>query len=157
MNKINLAGVPIEHGRSPRGRYRRLEQNISAALAGLNGIGQEGQQPFSVDLVRLPAGAANWPYHSHSAQWELYLVLSGRGKVRTPDGVAEVREGDCVLHPPGEAHHMKNTGATDLVYYLISSNSASDVCHFPDTDRWSWAGQKNPARLQPSTYYEGEE
>ena len=157
MNKINLAGIPMEHSRSPRGRYRRIQQDISAALAGSNGSGREGEEPFSVGLVRLPAGAVNWPYHAHSAQWELYLILSGRGQARTPAGFTEVREGDCLLHPPGEPHQMINTGAADLVYYVIANSPASDVCHYPDTNRWSWPGQRNPSRLEPSAYYEGEE
>src|SRR5215471_40120 len=103
MIKINLTGIPIEKVTSPRGQYRCLTQDISRALSGLNGLGKAGLvQPFQVELIRLPPGAVNWPYHSHSAQWELYLILSGRGHVRTPEGFTDVREGDCVLHPPGE-------------------------------------------------------
>ncbi len=158
MIKINLTGIPIEDGRSPRGRFRRLSQDISGALAGLNGLGKRGLvQPFEIELVRLPAGAVNWPYHSHSAQWELYLILSGRGVVRTPEGFAHIREGDCLLHPPGEPHQITNRGAVDLVYYVIADNPASDVCHYPDTNKWSLPGQPNPVRVRPSDYYDGEE
>ena len=42
MNKINLARVPMEQGRSPKGRYRRSRQDISLALAGVNGLGKAG-------------------------------------------------------------------------------------------------------------------
>ena len=113
MNKINLAEISIEKSRSPKGRYRRLSQHISKALTGVNGLLKSGlKQPFDVELVRLPAGAANWPYHSHTAQWELYLILSGRGRVRTPAGHVEVHEGDCLVHPPGEPHQIRNTGAS---------------------------------------------
>jgi uncharacterized cupin superfamily protein len=158
MNKINLAEIPFEKGRSPKGRYRRLSQHISEALTGVNGLGRSGlTQPFEVELVRVPPGAVNWPYHSHSAQWEVYLIIGGRGRVRTPAGSAEVREGDCLVHPPGEAHQLKNTGATDLVYFVIADNPSADVCHYPDTNKWSLPGQPHPVRIQPSNYYEGEE
>jgi uncharacterized cupin superfamily protein len=145
MNKINLVEIAIERSRSPKGQYRRLSQHISQALAGVNGIGISGlAQPFEVDLVRIPAGAMNWPYHSHSIKWELYLIITGRGQVRTPAGVADVREGDCVVHPPGEAHQITNTGATDLVYYIVSDTPASDVRHFPDTNKWLVPGLPTP-------------
>src|SRR5262245_40693986 len=155
MNKINLAGIPIEQHRSPKGRYRRLSQHLSRALSGINGLARSGlAQPFEVELVRLPAGAVNWPYHSHSSQWEVYLVLSGRGQVRTPAGHANIREGDCLLHPPGEPHQIINKGATDLVYYVIADNPSADVRHYPDSGKWTLPGQLNPVRIQPAEYYE---
>jgi uncharacterized cupin superfamily protein len=160
MNKINLAEISIEKSRSPKGRFRRLSQHISQALAGVNGIGASGQeQPFEVDLVRIPAGAVNWPYHSHSSKWELYLVLAGRGQVRTPKGIADLREGDCLVHPPGEAHQIKNTGATDLVYYIIADNPALDIRHFPDTNKWQVPGLPQPVHLATvaNNCFDGEE
>jgi uncharacterized cupin superfamily protein len=160
MNKINLAEISIERSRSPKGQYRRLSQHVSQALAGVNGIGSSGlAQPFEVDLVRVPAGAINWPFHSHSVKWELYLILAGRGQVRTPAGMADVREGDCLVHPPGEAHQITNTGATDLVYYIVSDNPVSDLRHFPDTDKWLLPGQQGPVKVSAaaSSCFDGEE
>jgi uncharacterized cupin superfamily protein len=158
MNKVNLAEVPIEHSCSPKGRFRRLRQDISRALTGLNGLGKGGlAQPPDVELVRLPPGAVNWPYHSHTSRWKMVLILSGRGSVRTPGGLAPVHEADCLVHPPGEPHQIQNTGATDLVYYLIANTPPVDVCHYPDTNKWALPGQANPVKIQPSTFYDGEE
>jgi uncharacterized cupin superfamily protein len=160
MNKINLSEIPIETTRSPKGSFRRLSQHVSQALTGVNGLGTSGlAQPFEVDLVRIPVGAVNWPYHSHSAQWEMYLILTGRGQVRTPNGVVDLREGDCIIHPPGEPHQITNTGASDLVYYIIADNPVSDVCHFPDSNKWHMPGLPHPVRVsaQSSNYYDGEE
>lgn len=160
MNKINLAEIAIEKSRSPKGQFRRLSQHISQAVAGVNGLGARGiSLPFEVDLVRIPAGASNWPFHSHSVKWELYMVISGRGQVRTPDGRVDVREGVCIVHPPGEAHQITNTGATDLVYYLIADNPRSDVYHFPDTNKWQVPGLPSLVRLAGvvGNFYDGEE
>jgi uncharacterized cupin superfamily protein len=160
MNKINLTEISIEKSRSPKGQFRRLTQHISQAVAGVNGLGTKGiSLPFDVDLVRIPAGAINWPYHSHSAKWELYMIISGRGHVRTSDGTVDVREGDCIVHPPGEAHQITNTGATDLIYYLMADNPQSDVYHFPDTNKWQMPGVPGSVRLAAvaGSYYEGEE
>jgi len=87
------------------------------------------------------------------------MIIAGRGQVRTPEGMTDVREGDCIVHPPGEAHQISNTGATDLVYYIVADNPPSDVYHFPDTNKWRVPGLPNPVRLAgvASNCYEGEE
>lgn len=158
MKKVNLAGITAVETKSPKGRYQRVRLDISAALAAkTNGQSGSAACPFEVELVRLPPRATNWPYHAHSVQWELYVIVSGRGRVRTPQGEFEVREGDCVQHPPGEAHHLTNTGAADLIYYVIADNPASDVCHYPDSGKWGLPDQARPVRLQPASYYDGEE
>jgi uncharacterized cupin superfamily protein len=158
MHRINLADISSEESASPKGRFRRVRLNIAAALAAKrNGTVAADQCPFEVELVRVPPRAANWPYHAHSAQWEFYLIISGRGQVRTPQGQFDVREGDCVLHPPGEAHHLTNTGAADLMYYVIADNPPCDACHYPDSGKWMLPQQSKPVRLQPVNYYDGEE
>jgi uncharacterized cupin superfamily protein len=158
MKKINLATVPLDETQSPKGRFRLFSQDISAAIRAGNGDrSRTAPCPFEVELVRLPPRAVNWPYHAHSAQWEFYMVVSGRGQVRTPTGKVEVREGDCFVHPPGEAHQLTNTGATDLIYYVIADNPASDSCHYPDSKKWKVPGQSKPVRVTPAEYYDGEE
>ena len=158
MKKINLTAVPIEETASPKGRFRLFSQDISAAMRAGNGEKTHRPLcPFEVELVRLPPRAVNWPYHAHSAQWEFYMMVSGHGQVRTPAGTIEVREGDCFVHPPGEAHQLSNTGATDLIYYVIADNPASDACHYPDSNKWKVPGQSKPVRVKPADYYDGEE
>ena len=158
MKKINLAAVPVEEGRSPKGKFRRYRQEITAAMRQANGERLRPMAwPFEVECVRVPPRAINWPYHSHSAQWEFDLITAGRGQVRTPAGVQEVREGDCLAHPPGEPHQFTNTGATDLVYFVIADNVASDACHYPDSDKWALPGADKPVQVSPVDYYHGEE
>ncbi len=158
MKKTNLTVVPTDECKSPKGRFRRFSQDISAAMRQGNGEKSRSMPwPFEVELVRLPPRAANWPFHSHTAQWEFYMIVAGRGQVRTPAGTTEVSEGDYLLHPPGEAHQLINTGATDLIYYVIANNPPSDVCHFPDTNKVSVPGQAKPLRVQPTEFYDGEE
>lgn len=97
----------------PKGTYHRFSQDISAGKA----------QPFETELITLPPGAVNWPYHAHSAMWEFYIIVSGTGQVKSPEGFTEVTAGDCIMHPPGEPHQMKNTGTADLIYYIIADNT----------------------------------
>jgi len=158
MKKINLSTVGVDECKSPKGRFRLFSQDISAAIRQGNGEKTRTTAcPFDVELVRLPPRAANYPLHSHSAQWEFYMIVSGRGQVRTPAGITEIREGDYLVHPPGEAHQLINTGAVDLIYYIIADNPTSDVCHYPDTNKWGVPGQAKLVRVEPTEYYDGEE
>src|SRR3954464_13621006 len=87
MKKANLTQIKEEPWQSPGGKYAISFKGISEAL---------GREPASLDLSkrnplylewnRVPAGKCNFPYHSHSAQWELYLVISGKGTVRHKNG-----------------------------------------------------------------------
>jgi len=158
MKKINLNAVPVQESRSPKGRFRQFSQDVLSAMRQTNGDRLSGIQfPFDIKLVRLPPRAANGPYRSHSVRWVFYQIISGRGVVRTPGGTNEVREGDCVMHQPGEAHQLLNTGAVDLVYHFITDNPASDACYFPDSNKWSLPGHPKPVRVQPAEFYDGEE
>ena len=158
MNKINLSQVPVEETVSPKGRFRLSFQDIAQAMLGKRPPAGEHPHPFEVELVKLPPRAVNYPYHSHSAQWEFYLIVQGRGQMRSPDGLTEIREGDCLMLPPSEPHQLINTGASELVYYVIADNVASDVCYYPDSDKWALPGQSKPVRVKSGVdYYDGEE
>jgi mannose-6-phosphate isomerase-like protein (cupin superfamily) len=115
MKVIRMEGVPKEEQtwERPGGVYRRFSQYIA---------GGEGT-PFDAELVTLPPGATNWPYHAHSTMWEFYIVKEGSGQVKSPEGLTDVIAGDCIMHPPGEPHNLTNTGSTDLVYFIIADNT----------------------------------
>ena len=156
MKKVNLSDIPFQARKSPKGRFQFAFQNISNALAGVQGSGTGVPgQPFDLELMVMPPSATNYPYHSHSAQWEMYIVLSGSGQARTPDGVTDIREGDVFLCPPNEPHQIVNTGDRDLKYYVIADNPVSDICYYPDSDKWALPDKI--VKVTEADYYDGEE
>ncbi len=60
------------------------------------------RHPFDVGMARVPPGSSLCPYHSHSAQWEFYHVISGRGVVRHQSVKIEIEPGDAFLFKPNE-------------------------------------------------------
>jgi len=158
MKKINLHTVPAQESISPKGRFRQYSQDLLAAMLQSNGRDVSASElPFEIKMVRLPPKAANGPYRSHSVRWVFHQILVGRGMVRTPEGRIEIREGDCLLHPPGEPHQIVNTGAVDLLFHLITDNAAADACYFPDSNKWSLPGEERTVRVHPAEFYDGEE
>jgi uncharacterized cupin superfamily protein len=92
MHKVNLSQVPVEENPpSPCGRFRSFSQNISIALGHIkDSDSKANSHPFDLEICRVPPGASSCPYHAHSGQSELYLVLSGSGKFRSPAGLTDL-------------------------------------------------------------------
>src|SRR6185503_20269701 len=137
MKKVNLSEIPWIERKSPKGKYHRFRRDVALAFeSAKTGPKLPGQPPFEVELVRMPPRAKNFPLHSHAAEWEFYLIVSGTGTVRVGKRKTPLKPGDCVLNPPGEPHQIINTGKQDLLYYVIANNAPVDVWHYPDSRKW---------------------
>src|SRR5467141_4076052 len=109
MHKVNLNEVPEEERKSPKGKFHKFVKDISIALGREpESLDLAKRHPFDLTLVRIPKGKSYCPYHAHSAESELYLIVSGRGSIRDKDGITEVGLGDAFLFQPGEAHQLTN-------------------------------------------------
>jgi uncharacterized cupin superfamily protein len=159
MKKINVDTVQEVPRVSPKGKYGRYSRNISEAL-GREPLStdMDKRHPFDVAMVRVLAGKAFCPYHSHSAQWEFYHVISGTGLARDEGGTTPIEPGDAFLFKPGEAHQIVNNGDADLVLYVIADNPVGESCHYPDSKKWLvQAPERRLMRSEPIDYFDGEE
>jgi len=92
---------------------------------------------LQVAFMEIPPGRSAFPYHWHENVTEAYVILEGRGLVRTPEREFEIGPGQVVVFPPGPAgsHRMTNTGEVPLRYVDIDSTDDPDVCHYPDSGK----------------------
>lgn len=161
MRKVNVKEVEWQERRSPKGKFGRRSKNISVALGrDPESLDLLKRHPFDLALVSIPKGKLLCPYHSHSAESEFYLVVSGRGKVRDKNGWTEVGAGDAFFFGPGEAHQLGNTGEEDFVYYVIADNPRGDMCHYPDSGKfavWKEGNEEVIVKATEADYFEGEE
>jgi uncharacterized cupin superfamily protein len=161
MRKVNLKDVHEQERKSPTGKFHKFVKDVSVALGREpESLDLSKRQSFDLAVVRIPKGKSYCPYHSHSAESELYVVISGSGKVRDKEGTKEVGAGDAFFFSPGEAHALSNTGQEDFVYYVIADNPRGDSCFYPDSGKW--AVQKENAEEvivsgREADYYEGED
>lgn len=159
MRKINLRDIAEETWTSPKGLYGGAGKGISLALGrDPHAAESKDRHPFDVELCRVPPGKKACPFHSHSAQWEYYHVLSGHGMMRNAEGAFKIEEGDVILFPPDEPHQLFNDGTTDLVVYIIADNPVGESCHYPDSKKWLVRSpSRQMIRSDNIDYYEGEE
>lgn len=161
MRKVNLKDIKEWEWKSPGGKYQANFTGISEALGrDPDSLDLAKRHPFDLELTRLPPGKPMGPYHSHSAQWEFYLVVAGNGSIRTEEGTTEVGVGDAFLFKPNEAHQIINSGAEDFVYYVIADNPVGESGYYPDSGKWKvnkLASERVVVRGKETDYFDGEE
>jgi uncharacterized cupin superfamily protein len=162
MRKVNINEIKEEAWQSPGGKYAVSFKGISEALGREPAsLDLSKRHPFDLEWNRVPPGKSNFPYHAHSAQWELYLIVSGEGKVRDKDGTTEVVAGDAFIFGPDQPHQLINSGKEDLVYYVIADNPIGESSYYPDSDKWKVNKSSAMDRLlikgRETDYFDGEE
>ena len=98
---------------------------------------QAGGERLGASLFEIPPGQATFPYHQHSANEEMLIVLSGRPALRTPEGWRDLDEGDVVAFPVGErgAHQIANRSSQTVRVLIVSEMNAPEVNLYPDSGK----------------------
>jgi uncharacterized cupin superfamily protein len=159
MRKVNTNQLAEDSWSSPKGKFCGAGKEISEALGRQPASTDLNERhPFDVEIVRIPPGKSPYPYHSHSAQWEFYHVISGHGAVRHNGGMTSIEAGDAFLFQPGEPHQLINNSAADLVLYVVADNPIGESCHYPDSGKWLVRSpERRLIRSGALEYYDGEE
>ena len=156
--KLRPDDLPWDTWASPKGRFRGASKELSIALGAKRDAPTGlGGHPFDLELNRFAPGECGCPFHLHAAQWELFLIVSGRGQVRAGSETFSVSPGDVVLHPPGEAHQISAAQDSGLDFLLVADNPPADYCHYPDSNKWALREPRKFFRLQEADYWDGEE
>ncbi|HWN65058.1 MAG TPA: cupin domain-containing protein [Candidatus Binatus sp.] len=161
MRKVNVNDIKEEPWQSPRGKYAVSFKGISEALGrDPKSLDLAKRHPFDLEWNRVPPGKHNFPYHAHSSQWELYLVIAGKGSVRHGNGTTEVVAGDAFIFGPNESHRITNSGEEDFLYYVIADNPIGESAYFPDSGKWKvnkLGTERVVVKGQETDYFDGEE
>lgn len=113
------------HGETFAARFAAI-----AAPGGATGLGAR--------LVEVPPGKRAWPFHCHHANDELFLILSGSGRLRYGGEIHAVAAGDAVVCPAGgaeTAHQLEAGTDAPLRYLAVSTMREPDVLEYPDSGK----------------------
>jgi uncharacterized cupin superfamily protein len=159
MRKVNIKDITEDSWSSPSGKFGGASKELSVALGRKPfSTALNERHPFDVELTRIPPGKMACPYHSHSAQWEFYYVLSGKGVVRHKEGTTPIEMGDAFLFPPEEPHALANDGTEDLLIFIIADNPVGESAYYPDSKKWLVRSpERRLIRGEALDYYDGEE
>ena len=159
MRKVNTHSLGEDAWQSPKGKFAGSGKEVSEALGRVpTSTDLMERHPFDVEICRLAPGQTPCPYHSHSAQWEFYHVITGTGVVRHDKGTTAIESGDAFIFKPGEPHQITNTGKEDLLLYVVADNPIGESCHYPDSGKWLVRSpERKLIRSESLDYYDGEE
>jgi uncharacterized cupin superfamily protein len=95
-----------------------------------------GLTNFGMNLTRLAPGAISALRHAHTKQDELIYVLEGSPVLVTDEGRTQLSPGMCAGFKAGNgnAHHLLNETASDVVYLEVGDRTLGDGADYPDDD-----------------------
>jgi uncharacterized cupin superfamily protein len=159
MRKINTNQMEEISWNSPKGKFQGFGKEVSERLGRKPGSTDlRERHPFDVEILRIAPSQIPYPYHSHSAQWEFYHVISGTGTVRHAAGRTPIEPGDAFLFEPGQPHQLINDGTADLVVYVVADNPIGESNYYPDSDKWAVRSpERRVIRSEALDYFDGEE
>jgi len=120
-----------------------------------------GVRKLGYAATRLQPGETSGPFHGHTSEEELLLVVDGEPTLRTPAGRFRLRAGDLVALPVGSAgaHRLYNESTKPATIVFFANVADGDGAFYPDSkkllvDRY---GRSLMVRDNPELeYFEGE-
>ncbi len=117
-----------------------------------------GLTKIGCNVTQVAPGRSAYPFHSHRANDELFLVLAGSGELRLGAVRHVVRAGDLIGCPAGgpeTAHQLVNTGNEPLRYLAVSTQIDPEVCEYPDSGKvGAYAGNDDKTGLMHLSRYD---
>ena len=95
-----------------------------------------GLKNFGVNLTRLAPGAMSALRHAHTKQDEFVYIVQGAPTLYTDEGGTHLSPGMCAgfRAGTGNAHHLVNETADDVLYLEIGDRTPGDSATWPDDD-----------------------
>ena len=84
-----------------------------------------GATSCEISFGSLPSGGAVPFFHSHKANEENYVILSGTGKFQVDDNVFYVAEGSVIRVSTGCDRNLKCTSQESMTYLCIQAKEGS--------------------------------
>ncbi|QUI23624.1 cupin domain-containing protein [Vallitalea pronyensis] len=112
------------------------------------------------DVRSLDPDKYSYPYHFHRNAEELFVIISGKAMLRTPNGFDELKKGDIVFFEKGPqgAHQLYNHTEEPCKFLDIRTNNGMDICEYPDSNKINILPDVEVyPNSQRVDYYKGEE
>ncbi len=131
-------------------------------------------QTMGFHLEVLDPGTFSSPYHWHTGEEEICVVIEGEAMLRKSGEFFRLRPGDLVFHGTGpeSVHHMYNHTNRPFRFLALSSKFPGETCHYPDSRKTLvrdgkrvvmqdgkavdyWKDEEDPRRYWPTWALEG--
>lgn len=109
-------------------RFKGFDKEV-ASLFGAKHIG------FHLEILN--PGCFSSPYHYHTDEEELVIILEGEATLRQNDKFRKIYQNDLVFFPVGPeyVHQIYNHSDKPFRYFVLSNKSQNDFCFYPDSNK----------------------
>ena len=118
-------------------RYFSFAQTTLADVIAHEGVGSvrtarvvtqgQGSGFRFVDLTEIPQGRSVGVHTHGMDDEEVYVIVSGRGRMRVESEDVDVGPGDVIVNPPGGTHGILNVGSEPLRMVVLDIAAAAPV------------------------------
>jgi uncharacterized cupin superfamily protein len=116
-----------------------------------------GSLRTGLNHVKVEPGNLGTPFHCHSAEEEIFVVLDGDGTLLLGDERIPVHRGHVVARPPGtRVAHALEAGENGLTYLAYGTREPNDIAYYPRSSKIYWRGVGVMARVEKLDYWDGE-
>lgn len=151
VNEADIEWREGGHGDDFEVRHKRLGHEAGGDMLGCS-------------LYEVPPGKRPWPFHYHMGNEEAMYLLSGEATLRTLVDEVEIRAGDYITFPVGEAgaHQVINTSDEPVRYLCFATERDPEVIIYPDSNKVAAASHHPPEidKILPAEpeldYWDGE-
>jgi len=128
MNILNLFDTEGFVTGNQREKYRSTYKDISENFDAKN---------LGFHLKIMEPKTFSCPYHWHSGEEELVIVLEGEATVRNNGEFRIIKPGDLIYYGTGpeSVHHMYNHTDKPFKYFVLSNQVPSESCFYPDSKK----------------------
>lgn len=118
MSEINVLNRGAKYAHASVGSLQQFEgkQFVKEAT---------GATSCEISFGTLPSGASVPFFHSHKANEENYVILSGAGRFQVVDEVFDIAEGSVIRVAPGCDRNLRCTSAEPMLYLCIQAKANS--------------------------------
>lgn len=163
MNIINLAKATDLERYDEKPNYNGSVLRIAK---------QFGAKNLGFHLEVMDPKTFSAPYHYHTGEEEMFLVLEGEAIVRCQNQYRKVGPGDLIFYKTGPEtpHNMYNHTDKPFKFLAISNAGVPDECYYPDSHKHTspegimqngvkvdyFKDEEDPARYWPDHALKGE-
>jgi uncharacterized cupin superfamily protein len=131
----DVAGVDVPEGVKPLGgRWQRLADAAGSVRVGAH-------------RVQLAPGQMITPPHQHTAEEEIFHVLTGSATLWQDGKTCVVTAGDTIVHEPGGAAHTLIAGDSGLEVLIFGERLTPEGSFLPRT-RQAWLGHQGVQAIE---------
>ena len=118
MSEINVLNRGAKYAHASVGSLQQFEgkQFVKEAT---------GATSCEISFGTLPSGASVPFFHSHKANEENYVILSGAGRFQVDEDIFDIAEGSVIRVAPGCDRNLRCTSAEPMLYLCIQAKANS--------------------------------